>query len=64
MSALKMPRTKRGARRQYDAIIRAYQKAYAGGAMFGMDWPTFRINQPAQHAHVIAMQKAFPTLPE
>jgi hypothetical protein len=42
----KPPRTRRGAQRQYDAIVRAYKRAFAGGGMFGWDGPTFRANWP------------------
>lgn len=42
----KPPRTKRGANRQYAAILRAYKAAFDGGGAFGWDWPTFRSNWP------------------
>lgn len=59
-----MPRTKRGAVRQYDAIMRAARNGMAGGLTFGMDWRTFKITFPKAAAHVAAMRAAFPTLPE
>jgi hypothetical protein len=38
------PKTRAGAERQYDAVIRAYKRAFDGGGMFGWDWRTFEIN--------------------
>lgn len=40
----KPPRSVAGARRQYNAVVRVYRRAYAGGGQFGFDWPTFRVN--------------------
>lgn len=59
-----MPKTKAGAVRQYDAIMRAARAAGRGGLTFGMDWPTFKINHPAAYAHIEAMRAVFNTLPE
>lgn len=60
----KMPKTKRGADRQYDSILRAYRRTYASGGMFGFDWPTFRLNAPDAFAHIREMQRAYENLPE
>jgi hypothetical protein len=38
------PKTRAGAERQYNAVIRAYKHAFDGGGMFGWDWRTFEIN--------------------
>lgn len=64
MKPYKMPKTKRGAWRQYDAIWNAYRRAYAGGGMFGFDWPTFRVNWPEAYDHIQKMKEAFPSLPD
>ncbi len=60
----KMPKTKRGADRCYDTVMRAYRRTYAGGGIFGFDWPTFRLNAPEAFAFVREMQRAYDRLPE
>jgi hypothetical protein len=59
-----MPKSKRGARRQYDALMRKYRRDYAGGGSFGFDWPTLRANAPQLYAHLHAMNAAFRYLPD
>ena len=59
-----MPKTKRGARRQYDAIIRRCQQELAGGLAFGLDWPTLMVTFPDRYAHLQAMNAAFAKLPD
>lgn len=59
----KPPKTKRGANRQYNALIRRYHAMFDGGGMFGWDWPTFRLNWPEGYARakeLIALSKALP----
>lgn len=46
MQAYKTPKTRQGAMRQYDALIRSYQQDFAGGGAFGWDWQTFNVNSP------------------
>ena len=60
----KMPKTKRGAVKQYWAILRAYRRTYDGGGMFGYDWPTFRLNAPEAFAHIAAIRDNFRALPD
>ena len=60
----KMPKSKRGAWRQYDAIIRQYQRDFAGGGLFGWDMPTLRINAPDKYNHIMAMKEIFSSLPD
>ena len=60
---LTMPKSKRGARRQYDAIMRQCRRDLSGGLSYGMDWPTLRATFPDRYAHLQAMNAAYPTLP-
>ena len=57
-------RTKRGALRRYNAILRQCFKGMAGGLQFGMDWPTLRITFPERYAEIAALRAAFKNLPE
>ena len=57
------PRTKEGAFRQYNALINAYRRDFAGGGLFGFDWPTFRMNDPERYARVQELRALFPSLP-
>jgi hypothetical protein len=59
-----MPRSKRGAYRQYRALLRAYTRAFAGGGAFGWDWPTMRRNSPETYAKLRALVAVYPQLPE
>lgn len=63
MTTYKMPKTQRGATRQWNAIVSAYKRDYAGGGAFGYDWVTFRLNQPDAYAHIKAVQAIFASLP-
>lgn len=57
------PRSRRGVIRQYNATLRAYRRAFNGGALFGFDWPTFAMNDPAAYAHVRVLKSLFLELP-
>lgn len=57
-------RTKRGAWRRYNAIIRQCRRDLAGGLSFGMDWPTLRVTFPDRYAEIETLRLLFPTLPE
>ena len=56
-------RTKRGALRRYNAILRQCFKDMAGGLQFGLDWPTLRITRPEIYAHLKSMSAAYNDLP-
>lgn len=58
------PRTRAGAVRQYGAIVRTYKRAFAGGGLFGWDWPTFRMNWPEGHARAWHLYKLAEALPQ
>ena len=57
------PKTKEGAARQINALLRAYQRDFAGGGSFGWDWPTFRLNSPDLYERVRALQTLAIELP-
>lgn len=57
-------RTKRGARRRYNAIIRQCFRDGQGGLLFGMDWPTLRMTWPDRYAEIQALRALYPSLPE
>jgi hypothetical protein len=60
---MKDPKSKRGAVRQYDAIIRACRRDLDGGGCFGMDWPTLRITFPERYARIQELRAMFAGLP-
>lgn len=57
------PKTKQGCERQIAALIRSYIRDFAGGGMFGWDWPTFRLNSPERYERVRALQNLYVELP-
>jgi hypothetical protein len=57
------PKSKRGAVRQYDAIMRACRRDLAGGLSFGMDWPTLRATFPERYARIQELRAAYAGLP-
>lgn len=58
------PKTKRGAVRQANALIRAYIRKFSGGGLYGFDWPTLRLNDPDTYAKLREIDKLYKTLPE
>ncbi len=60
---MKPPKSKEGAQRQFDAIVRSYRRDFAGGGSFGFDWPTFRLNSPERYEQVMRLQALWPALP-
>ena len=42
----KYPKSRAGAVRQIDILIRRYRRDYAGGGHFGFDLPTMNANEP------------------
>ena len=59
----KMPKTKRGADRQWHAIFSDMRRA-DGYQPFGYDWVTLRITRPETHAHLKAINAAYANLPD
>ena len=57
-------RSKRGAVRRYNAIIAKYRRDFAGGGMFGFDYPTMRSNAPEAYQALAELKALFPYLPE
>jgi hypothetical protein len=60
---MKDPKTKRGALRQYDAIMRACRRDLAGGLSFGMDWPTLRSTFPERYQRLKTLEEMYKDLP-
>lgn len=56
-------RTKRGAIRRYNAIIRACYRELAGGTQYGIDWPTLRLALPDRYAEIESLRAAYAGLP-
>ena len=63
MSTFKLPKSKRGAARQYDAILAACRRDMSGGLSFGMDWPTLRATFPERYAHIQTLKSIYKELP-
>lgn len=57
-------RTKRGAIRRRDAIIRRIYHKLRGGTQYGVDIPTIRMCCPEEYAELQALSAAFKQLPE
>jgi hypothetical protein len=57
-------RTKRGARRRYNAIVNACYRDARGGTQYGIDWPTLYATWPDRAAEIKALKAAYPNLPE
>jgi hypothetical protein len=60
----KLPKSKLGAWRHRDAIIRACYRDLAGGTQYGIDMPTLRVTFPDRYAELVALQAAFANLPD
>lgn len=58
-----LPKSKEGALRQYDALIRSYRRDFAGGGAYGFDWVTFAANSPDRYARAQLLASLFKTLP-
>ena len=56
-------KTKRGARRRYNAILNKVWRDLAGGTQYGIDWNTLAIVAPSEYAELKDIQKRFRGLP-
>ncbi len=56
-------KSKRGALRRRDAIIRQCYRDMAGGTQYGVDMPTLRITFPDRYAELMALKAAYADLP-
>lgn len=56
-------KTKRGARRRYNAILNKVWRDLAGGTQFGIDWRTLAIVAPNEYAELKQIEARFDTLP-
>lgn len=59
-----LPKSRVGADRQYQAILRYYRWTQRGGLAFGMDTRTLAINWPEGFARLKVLEQLAPTLPE
>jgi hypothetical protein len=59
-----MPKTKRGALRQYNAVMNRVFRSLRGGLEYGLDWPTFYATFPDEAAHVTAIKAVYKSLPD
>jgi hypothetical protein len=59
----KQIRTKRGAIRRYDAIIRQCYRDLRGGTQYGIDMPTLRVVFPERAAEIASIKAMFASLP-
>lgn len=50
-----VPKTAAGAIRRYGALLRDYERRFAGGGMFGSDWPTLKMNDEALYHELKAL---------
>jgi hypothetical protein len=58
------PKSKRGASRLIDALIRAYRRKFSGGGQFGFDWPTMRLNDPETYGRLMEIKAVYDRLPD
>lgn len=64
MTTLQMPKTKRGAHRQANALVNMFYRKMEGGRSFGIDWPTVRAWFPKEYAHFQSIKAAYKGLPD
>jgi hypothetical protein len=58
-----LPKSKRGAHRQYNAIVNRWYRQLKGGTEYGIDWPTARIFFPTDCAHIDQIRAVYKSLP-
>ena len=59
---LPLPKSERGALRQYATLYRQYRTAHAGGFAFGADMPTLRVNEPEAYARMKYLYETYPNV--
>ena len=57
-------KSKRGAWKRRDAIIRQCYRDLAGGTQYGIDMPTLRATFPDRYAELKELQAIYPALPD
>lgn len=57
-------KTKRGAIRRYNAIIRWCYRDLRGGTQYGVDWPTLCATFPDRAQEIRDLRERYPSLPE
>ena len=61
---MKNIKSKRGARRAYNAIINKCYREARGGTQYGIDYPTLHVLWPDRYAELKNIQALFALLPE
>jgi hypothetical protein len=61
---MKQVKSKRGAWKRRDQIIRQCYRDAAGGTQYGIDMPTLRITWPDRYAELMALKEIFDSLPD
>lgn len=56
-------RTKRGALRRYNAIVRWCYRELKGGTQYGIDMPTLACTFPKEHAELVSLKAQYKQLP-
>lgn len=57
-------RTKRGAVRRYNAIVRKCYRELRGGTQYGIDLPTLMIVMPVEANEIIQLKAMYSSLPD
>jgi hypothetical protein len=61
---MKTIRSKRGAIRRYNAIIKQCYKDAKGGLAYGLDWPTLYATWPDRAKEIIEIEAQLRSLPD
>lgn len=56
-------KTKRGARKRYNALVNRLYRNLAGGTQFGIDMPTLAICYPDEYAELKHLKAIYSSLP-
>jgi hypothetical protein len=57
-------KSKRGALKRRDAIVRELYRRFEGGTAYGIDMPTIRVCFPELHGELMDLARMLPTLPD
>jgi hypothetical protein len=63
MSIQPAPKTKRGANRQYNAVVREAYRRLSGGTKFGVDLSTLRTVWRDGYDKIVALRLMYASLP-
>lgn len=60
----KNPKTRRGAQREYDTIIRLCRAELQGTLEDGFNWPKIRVSFAKHHERILELRALYKTLPK